>query len=137
MSKVSWFRRGGFGFAALLGLALPAAAGTLENVKQRGTLQCGVSEGVLGFSEKDAQGNWRGFDVDFCRAVAAVVLGDPGKVAFTPLSASERFDALKGGKVDLLARNSTWTLGREAEHGLAIAGITYQDGPGFLAKRAL
>lgn len=117
--------------------AMPAAAGTLDTVKQRGTLQCGVSEGVAGFSEKDAQGNWRGFDVDFCRAVAAAVLGDKGKVAFTPLSAGERFNALKGGKVDLLARNSTWTLEREAQLGLAFAGITFHDGQGFLAKRAL
>jgi len=137
MSKTSWIRRIGLGFAVLVGFAVPAGAGTLDSVKQRGTLQCGVSEGVAGFSEKDAQGDWRGFDVDFCRAVAAAVLGDAGKVAFTPLSASQRFDALKGGKVDLLARNSTWTLGREAELGLAFAGITYHDGQGFLAKRAL
>ncbi|CAH1677659.1 General L-amino acid-binding periplasmic protein AapJ [Hyphomicrobiales bacterium] len=139
MSKASWFRLPGLAAGAVLGAALaaPAGAGTLDTVKQRGTLQCGVSEGVLGFSAKDAQGQWSGFDVDFCRAVAAAVLGDATKVAFTPLSASERFDALKGGKVDLLARNSTWTLGREAELGLAFAGITYHDGQGFLAKRAL
>lgn len=136
MSKPSWIRRYGLGLAALCGLTVQADAGTLDTVKQRGTLQCGVSEGVLGFSDKDAQGNWHGFDVDFCRAVAAAVLGDAGKVAFTPLSASQRFDALKGGKVDLLARNSTWTLGREADLGLAFAGITYHDGQGFLAKRS-
>lgn len=137
MSKTSWLRHCGLSLAAFAGFALPAAAGTLDSVKQRGALQCGVSEGVTGFSEKDAQGNWRGLDVDFCRAVAAAVLGDASKVAFTPLSASQRFDALKGGKVDLLARNSTWTLGREAELGLAFAGITYHDGQGFLAKRSL
>lgn len=137
MSRTSWISRGGLGLVALLGFAVPACAGTLDTVKQRGTLQCGVSEGVAGFSEKDAQGNWLGFDVDFCRAVAAAVLGDAGKVSFTALSASQRFDALKDGKVDLLARNSTWTLGREAELGLAFAGITYHDGQGFLAKRAL
>ncbi|MGX5733653.1 amino acid ABC transporter substrate-binding protein [Bosea thiooxidans] len=137
MSKASWIRRSGLGFAALLGLAVPAGAGTLDTVKQRGILQCGVSEGVLGFSAKDDKGGWSGFDVDFCRAVAAVVLGDASKVAFTPLSASQRFDALKSGKVDLLARNSTWTLGREAELGLAFTGITYHDGQGFLAKRSL
>lgn len=137
MSKPSWIRRHGLGLAALCSLTVQAHAGTLDTVKQRGTLQCGVSEGVLGFSDKDAQGNWHGFDVDFCRAVAAAVLGDAGKVAFTPLSASQRFDALKGGKVDLLARNSTWTLGREADLGLAFAGITYHDGQGFLAKRSL
>lgn len=139
MSKASWFRLPGLAAGAALAAVLvaPAMAGTLDTVKQRGTLQCGVSEGVLGFSAKDAQGNWSGFDVDFCRAVAAAILGDPGKVAFTPLSASERFDALKASKVDLLARNSTWTLGREAELGLAFAGITYHDGQGFLAKRSL
>ncbi len=118
-------------------VAAPAGAGTLETIKQRGTLSCGVSEGLNGFSDKDAQGKWRGFDVDFCRALAAAVLGDPQKVSFTPLSASERFDALKAAKVDLLSRNSTWTLAREAELGLAFAGITYHDGQGFLAKRAL
>lgn len=139
MSKASWMSSLGLAaLGALAGLsAMPAAAGTLDTVKQRGTLQCGVSEGVAGFSEKDAQGNWRGFDVDFCRAVAAAVLGDAGKVTFTPLSAGERFEALKGGKVDLLARNSTWTLEREAQLGLAFAGINFHDGQGFLAKRAL
>ncbi|MGX1785609.1 amino acid ABC transporter substrate-binding protein [Bosea sp. NPDC055332] len=141
MFKASQIRSCNLGLAALGALVslsmAPAVAGTLDMVKQRGTLQCGVSEGVAGFSDKDAQGNWQGFDVDFCRAVAAVVLGDKGKVTFTPLSASERFDALKGNKVDLLARNSTWTLGREAQLGLAFAGITYHDGQGFLAKRTL
>lgn len=123
--------------ALAVGLAAAAGAGTLETVKQRGTLACGVSGGLNGFSDKDAQGKWSGFDVDFCRALAAAVLGDPQKVSFTPLSASERFDALKAAKVDLLSRNSTWTLGREAELGLAFAGITYHDGQGFLAKRTL
>jgi general L-amino acid transport system substrate-binding protein len=120
-----------------LALALPASAATLEKVKQRGNLECGVSEGLYGFSEKDAQGRWSGFDVEFCRAVAAAVLGDPAKVNFTPLSASQRFDALREGKVDLLSRNSSWTLGREAELGLAFAGITYHDGQGFMALRSL
>ncbi|WP_332696199.1 amino acid ABC transporter substrate-binding protein [Bosea sp. (in: a-proteobacteria)] len=122
-------------FAGLV--ALPATAGTLDKVKQRGSLECGVSEGLRGFSEKDAQGRWAGFDVDFCRAVAAAVLGDAGKVNFTPLSAGERFEALRQGRVDLLSRNSTWTLGREAELGLAFAGVTYHDGQGFLVARAL
>lgn len=124
--------------ALLASLAvLPAAAGTLERVKQRGTLECGVSEGLFGFSEKDAQGRWSGFDVDFCRAVAAAVLGDPAKVKFTPLSAGRRFEALKQGQVDLLSRNSSWTLAREAELGLAFAGVTYHDGQGFMVPRAL
>jgi general L-amino acid transport system substrate-binding protein len=120
-----------------LALAFPATAATLDKVKQRGNLECGVSEGLYGFSEKDAQGRWSGFDVEFCRAVAAAVLGDPAKVNFTPLSASQRFDALREGKVDLLSRNSSWTLGREAELGLAFAGITYHDGQGFMALRSL
>lgn len=124
------------GLLALVALA-PAQAGTLESVSERGTLNCGVSEGLSGFSDQDAQGRWFGFDVDFCRAVAAAVLGDPEKVAFTPLAAGQRFEALTSGKVDLLARNSTWTLSREAGLGLAFAGITYHDGQGFLAKRAL
>ncbi len=141
MSQVSSLRRFTLGLLAAVAsaaaLALPAAASTLATVKQRGVLHCGVSEGLNGFSATDAQGAWSGFDVDFCRALAAAVLGDPQKVSFTPLSASERFDALKAAKVDLLSRNSTWTLGREAELGLAFAGITYHDGQGFLAKRAL
>ncbi|MCZ8041721.1 amino acid ABC transporter substrate-binding protein [Bosea sp. (in: a-proteobacteria)] len=141
MSQVLSLRRFTLGLLAAVAsataLALPAAASTLATVKQRGVLHCGVSEGLNGFSAKDAQGAWSGFDVDFCRALAAAVLGDPQKVSFTPLSASERFDALKAAKVDLLSRNSTWTLGREAELGLAFAGITYHDGQGFLAKRAL
>lgn len=118
-------------------VAEPTLAGTLDTVKERGTLNCGVSEGLSGFSDQNAEGRWVGFDVDFCRAVAAAVLGDPEKVAFTPLSASARFEALKEGKVDLLSRNSTWTLGREAELGLVFAGITFHDGQGFLARRSL
>lgn len=112
-----------------------AVAGTLDTVKQRGTLNCGVSQGLAGFSDRDAQGNWNGFDVDFCRAVAAAVLGDPAKVTFVPLSATERFDALKAGRIDILSRNSTWTLEREVSLGLLFAGITYHDGQGFMVLR--
>lgn len=122
---------------ALWGAAQPAAAGTLDTVKQRGSLQCGVSEGLIGFSEKDAQGAWSGFDVDFCKAVAAAIFDDPSKVGFVPLSAGERFEALRAGKVDLLSRNSTWTLAREAEFGLAFAGVTYHDGQGFMVMKSL
>src|SRR5215211_9080156 len=92
----------------------PAGAATLDTVRQRGVLQCGVSEGLLGFSEQNSQGEWSGFDVDFCRAVAGAIFDDPTKVTFVPLSASERFNALRAGRVDLLSRNSTWTLEREA-----------------------
>ncbi|TCR62484.1 amino acid ABC transporter substrate-binding protein [Bosea sp. BK604] len=125
------------GAAALCALALPAAAGTLDTVKQRGTLQCGVSEGLYGFSEQNAQGQWSGFDVDFCRAVAGAIFDDPAKVTFVPLSASNRFEALRSGKVDLLSRNTTWTLEREAGLGLAFAGINFHDGQGFMVMRSL
>src|SRR5918994_1082054 len=123
--------------ALLCTLAFPASAGTLDTVKQRGAVQCGVSEGLYGFSEKNTQGEWSGFDVDFCRAVASAIFDDRSKVMFVPLSAGERFDALRAGRVDLLSRNSTWTLEREAGLGLAFAGITYHDGQGFMVSRRL
>lgn len=109
-----------------------AMAGTLDDVRARGTLVCGVSEGLPGFSEKDGSGVWRGFDVDFCKAVAAVVFGDTTKVEYRPLSAEARFEALKDRRIDLLSRNSTWTMSRDLELGLEFAGISYFDGQGFL-----
>ena len=122
------------GAAALLASG-SLRAGTLDDVKQRGTLTCGVSQGLAGFSERDSKGEWGGFDVDFCRAIAAAIFNDPNKVAFVPLSATERFDALKAKKIDVLSRNSTWTLEREGELGLIFAGIAYHDGQGFLVLR--
>lgn len=119
-------------------LALPIAvvtsvsAGTLDDVRARGKLVCGVSEGLPGFSEKDGSGAWRGFDVDFCKAVAAAVLGDVAKVEYLPLSAEARFEALTARRIDLLSRNSTWTMSRDLELGLEFAGICYFDGQGFL-----
>jgi general L-amino acid transport system substrate-binding protein len=104
-------------------------------VKQRGMLNCGVSTGLIGFSDRRPDGNWAGFDVDFCRAVAAVVLDDPAKVAYVPLSATERFEALRAGRIDILSRNTTWTLQREAELGLAFTAITFHDGQGFMVRR--
>jgi general L-amino acid transport system substrate-binding protein len=127
----------GISAALLLATAAGAAAGTLETVKQRGVVQCGVSEGLYGFSERNGQGEWSGFDVDFCRAMAGAIFDDPGKVTFVPLSAGERFDALRGARVDLLSRNSTWTLEREAGLGLVFAGVTYHDGQGFMVMRDL
>ena len=109
-----------------------ATAGTLEDVKARGTLVCGVSEGLGGFSEKDEQGDWRGFDVDFCKAVSLAIFGDANKVDYVPLSASDRFKALTDRKVDLLARNSTWTLSRDAGQSLEFVGVSYFDGQGFM-----
>lgn len=117
--------------------AAPGTAGTLETVRQRGFLQCGVSEGLFGFSERSEQGDWSGFDVDFCRSVAGAIFDDRSKVTFVPLSAGERFEALRANRVDLLSRNSTWTLEREAGLGLAFAGITYHDGQGFMVMRSL
>lgn len=131
------FALAGMSAVLLCVFALAAAAGTLETVKQRGVLQCGVSEGLFGFSERNAQGEWSGFDVDFCRAVAGAIFDDRTKVTFVPLSAGERFDALRAGRVDLLSRNSTWTLEREAGLGLAFAGVTYHDGQGFMVMRDL
>ncbi len=119
--------------ALLAGAAQGAAAGTLDDVRKAGTLRCGVSEGLPGFSDKDANGAWHGFDVDFCRAVSAAVLGDADKVDYLPLSAAERFDALTQRKIDLLSRNSTWTMARDLKLGVDFAGVSYYDGQGFLA----
>jgi len=117
-------------------LAAAAEAATLDTVKERGKLVCGVNQGLLGFAAPDAGGKWSGFDVDFCRAVAAAIFGDADKVNYLPLSAAERFDALVGGKIDLLSRNSTWTMSREADLGLTFVGVTYYDGQGFMVPRA-
>ena len=129
------FAVAGLAAAILCGATALGAAGTLETVTQRGAVQCGVSEGLFGFSEQNSRGEWSGFDVDFCRAIAGAIFDDPTKVTFVPLSASERFNALRAGRVDLLSRNSTWTLEREAGLGLAFAGITYHDGQGFMVMR--
>lgn len=117
------------------GAATAAQAATLDAVRKRGTINCGVSQGLQGFSDRDDKGAWVGFDVDFCKAVAAAVFGDASKVNYTPLSPTERFDALRAGKIDVLSRNSTWTLEREATMGLLFAGITYHDGQGFMVLR--
>ena len=100
--------------AAVTTLATAVSAATLDDVRNKGHVQCGVSQGLPGFSNPDEKGNWTGIDVDICRAVAAAVLGDAGKVKFTPLSAKERFTALQSGEVDLLSRNTTWTLVRDS-----------------------
>ena len=114
---------------ALLIIAWPApsaAAGeTLAQIKTRGTLRCGVSEGIAGFSEKDASGRWSGLDADFCRAVAAAALGDAEKVTFVPLRASARFPALQSRTIDLLARDTTWTLAREAGLDVQVAAVLF------------
>ena len=122
--------------AALAFCAGAADAQTLKTVQDRGKLLCGVSQGIAGFSIKDDKGEWSGFDVDFCRALAAAIFNDPSKVDYVPLSASERFDALKDKKIDVLSRNSTWTLGREEDSNLVFAGVTYYDGQAFMVPKA-
>jgi general L-amino acid transport system substrate-binding protein len=110
-------------------------AQTLNAVKERGTLNCGVGQGLLGFSSMDDKNVWTGFDVDICRAVAAAIFGDPAKVTFTPLDAATRFTALQSSEIDVLSRNSTWTMSRESSLGLMFAGVAYYDGQGFLLRR--
>jgi general L-amino acid transport system substrate-binding protein len=114
-----------------------ATAATLDQVKSKGFVQCGVSQGIIGFSTPDDKGSWTGFDVDFCRALAAAIFNDPTKVKFTPLSTKDRFTALQSGEVDLLSRNTTWTLDRDTKMGLNFAGITYFDGQGLMVKKAM
>ena len=119
--------------AAAFGLMASAAfAGTLDDVKAKGFVQCGVNTALAGFSAPDDKGEWTGLDVDFCRAVAAAVFGDGTKVKFTPLSAKDRFTALQSGEVDILSRNTTWTISRDTALGLNFAGVTYYDGQGFM-----
>ena len=106
-------------------------------MKARGKLLCGVNPGLLGFAAKGDDGNWAGFDVDFCRAIAAAVLGDAAKVDYVALTAQDRFDKLKSGAVDVLARNTTWTMERETKFPLRFVGVSYMDGQGFLVSKAL
>ena len=113
------------------------AQSTLQSVRSKGYLQCGVNTGLAGFSQPDSKGVWRGIDVDLCRAVAAAVFGDANQLRLTPLTAQQRFTALQSGEVDILARNSTWSLSRDTSLGLNFVGINYYDGQGFMvAKKA-
>ena len=130
------FRTARLAFLVAVSMPALASAGTLDTVKERGRLTCGVNEGLAGFSAKSADGKWVGFDVDFCRAIAAAVLGDSEKVDYVPLSTSSRFPALREAKIDVLSRNSTWTMGREEEFGITFVGVTYYDGQGFMVPRA-
>ena len=117
--------------------ATAASAATLADVKAKGFVQCGVNTGLPGFASPDNAGAWTGLDIDYCKAIAAVVFGDATKVKFTPLSAKDRFTALQSGEVDLLARNTTWTMSRDTQMGLTFAGVNYYDGQGFVVKKAL
>ena len=117
--------------------AQAASAQTLKAVKDRGMLSCGVSQGLPGFSSPDDKGNWTGLDVDVCRAIAAAVFNDASKIKFVPLSAKDRFTALQSGEIDVLSRNTTWTLSRDTSLGANFTGVTYYDGQGFMVKKAL
>jgi general L-amino acid transport system substrate-binding protein len=126
--------------ASFLTAATAASAeptGTLATVKSRGYLQCGSNTGLAGFGLPDAQGNWAGLDVDFCRAIAAAIFNDPTKVRFQALTAKDRFTALQTGEVDVLVRNTTWTLARDTTNGLNFTGVNYYDGQGFMVRKAL
>ncbi|BCB19970.1 amino acid ABC transporter substrate-binding protein [Bosea sp. ANAM02] len=127
--------------AAGIGMALSAtgasAQATLAQVKQRGILNCGSNTGLAGFGVPDAQGNWKGLDVDVCRAISAAIFNDPNKVKFIPLSSKDRFTALQSGEIDVLVRNSTWTMTRDASLGLLFTGVNYYDGQGFLVRKKL
>lgn len=129
--------------AAAATIALGVASGaaqagpTLDAIKQRGFVQCGVNTGLAGFGNPDSAGNWTGLDVDYCRAVAVALFNDPNKVKFTPLSAQQRFPAIQSGEVDLLSRNTTVTLTRDTSVGLNFAPVTYYDGQGFMVPKKL
>ena len=119
-------------------LAMPAQAGkTLDAIKARGQVICGVNTGLAGFSAADSQGNWSGLDVDICRAIAAATLGDADKVKWVPLTAQQRFTALQSGEIDILSRNTTWTMSRDASLGMNFTAVTYYDGQGFMAPTKL
>jgi general L-amino acid transport system substrate-binding protein len=117
--------------------AMPAPAATLDDVKARGMLNCGSNGQLPGFGMPDAQGVWTGLDVDLCRAIAAAIFNDPTKVKFVPLSAKDRFTALQSGDVDVLVRNTTWTLSRDTQLGLNATGVNYYDGQGFIIRKSL
>ncbi len=130
--------------SAAFGAAVVMAAGaasaqttTLNQVKARGSLQCGSNTGLAGFGLPDAQGNWAGLDVDYCRAIAAAIFNDPTKVKFVPLSSKDRFTALQSGEVDVLVRNTTWTMSRDTSLGLEFGPVNYYDGQGFMVRKKL
>ena len=121
----------------VLSLGSTAIADTLSDTKSRGIVRCGVSQGLPGFSNPDANGNWEGIDVDVCRAVSAAIFGDADKVEYFPVSAKERFTKLTAGEYDILSRNRTWTLSRDAKIGLTFNGVNFYDGQGFMVRKSL
>ena len=118
-------------------LAGNAAAGTLDDVKAKGYLDCGINTGLIGFAAPDDNGEWAGFDVDMCRAVAVAIFGDKTKVKFTSTTGKSRFPTLASGEIDMLSRNTTWTYSRDVQLGFEFAGVNYYDGQGFMVRKDL
>ena len=125
------------GILAVAGMAIPAHAATLDDVKSAGVLKCGINTGLPGFAFTGDDGKWTGFDVAYCRAVAAAVLGDPDKVKYVNLTGANRFPALQSGEIDVLSRNTTWTFSRDVDLGFTFVGVNYYDGQGFIGRKSL
>ena len=138
MSKsLSRFALGALG-AAALACSIPAHAGkTIDTIKQRGELVCGTNPGLAGFAAPDSQGKYSGLDIDYCKGLAAALLGDANKVRYVPLTAPQRFTALQSGEIDVLSRNTTWTLTRDASLGMHFVGVNFYDGQGFMVPKSL
>ena len=125
-----------FGALMVAGV-MPGQAATLDDMKAAGTLKCGINTGLPGFAFTDDEGNWTGFDVAYCRALAAAVLGDADKVSYVNLTGKTRFPALASGEIDVLSRNTTWTLSRDVDLGFTFIGVSYYDGQSFIGRKAL
>lgn len=137
LKSLSRLTLGALAAAGVLASAPALAGKTIDTIKQRGQLVCGVNTGLAGFSAADSQGRWSGLDVDYCRGLAAAVLGDANKVRYSPLTAQQRFTALQSGEIDVLSRNTTWTLTRDASLGLSFVGVNFYDGQGFMVPKSL
>lgn len=137
MPTIGAAKRIALAIAILASVPAAADAGTLDDIKNRGTLNCGVNPNLPGFSVEDDRQEWSGFDVDYCRALAAAVLGDANAVTFVPLTARERFQGLQSGQVDVLMRDTAWTMARDTVFGLTFTGVTYYNGIGFMVPRSL
>jgi general L-amino acid transport system substrate-binding protein len=144
MGQQMWNFRTGLLIGCAISIAVAAAAityerydtRTLKRIQRRGEILCGVNTGLPGFSNPDASGKWSGFDVDFCRALSAAIFDDPNKVKFVPLDANERFKELQSRKIDVLSRNSTWSMSRETDYELHFAAVSYYDGEGFMVPKS-
>jgi len=126
----------GLGFTATAALAQTTASATLDAIKAKGYVQCGVTGGVPGFSAPDASNNWSGLEVDYCRALAAAIFNDASAVRYTPLTSQERFTALSAGEIDVLSRTTTWTMSRDTQLGISFVGTMFYDGQGFMVRKA-